>query len=257
MPRSVLRGGLTEIDKYMDVIRVSIPTTDGEILQGQVLRDPTFTGKRPVILVLHGWTSRMARYPERVKPLVDMGYIAVLFDMRGHGETGNDPSKYSRKDHLDDCLAAFDFIKQVPNTDKNDISVFGSSYGGYLACLLTSKRPVRRLVLKAPAQYPDGTFEEIKSIGRPKGVEQYRLEHHTKADNVALKAMSQYRGNLLLMECEKDEEVPKQVMDDYRSVITTEYDDVLLRGADHACKLPGTNQMMIDAMTRWFQKRHG
>lgn len=238
----------------MDVTRISIPTVDGEVLKGKTLRDSRFTGKRPVVIVLHGWTSSMDRYPERVGPLVEMGYIALLFDMRGHGETGNDPSKYSRKDHLDDCLAAFDFIKQVPNTDKNDISVFGSSYGGYLACLLTSKRPVRRLVLKAPAQYPDETFESPKPVARAQSVEQYRLEHHTLDDNIALKAIREFAGDLLFMECEKDEEVPKQVMDDYRSAITTKYDKVLLKGADHACHLPGTNQMMIDAMATWFKK---
>lgn len=237
----------------METTRVSILTADGEILKGMVLRDPTFTEKRPIILVLHGWTSSMARYPERVEPLVKMGYIALLFDMRGHGETGSDPTRFSRKDHLDDCLATYDFIKEIP-ADPSDVAVFGSSYGGYLACLLASKRPVRRLVLKAPAQYPDETFESPKPIARAQSVEQYRLEPHTKNDNMALKSISGYTGDLLFIECEKDEQVPKQVMDDYRSTITTKYDYVLLKSADHACRVPGSNEAMIAAMKKWFQK---
>lgn len=240
--------------KRMDTTRVSIPTTNGEILRAMALRDATYTEKRPVVLVLHGWTSRMSRYPERVKPLVEMGYIAVLFDMRGHGETGGDLSKYSRRDHLNDCLAAYDFIKQIKHADKSSVAVFGSSYGGYLASIVTSKRPVHHLVLKAPAQYPDESFEIPTAQVREKGVEVYRLQHHTKDDNMALKAISKYSGDLLFIGCEKDEQVPKQVMDDYRSTITTKYDYVLLKSADHACRVPGSNEAMIAAMKKWFQK---
>jgi pimeloyl-ACP methyl ester carboxylesterase len=196
----------------------------------------------------------MTRYTERVKPLVEMGYIALLFDMRGHGETGGDLNKYSCRDHLNDCLAAYDFIKHIENVDIHNVSVLGSSYGGYLATLLTSKRPVHHLVLKAPAQYPDDSFETPTVLVREKGIEAYRFQHHTKSDNMALRAISEYDGDLLFIECEKDEQVPKQVMDDYRSVIMTRYDYELLLGADHACRTPGSNEAMIAVMETWFQK---
>lgn len=55
------------------------------------------------------------------------------------------------------------------------------------------------------------------------------------------------------MACELDQEVPKQVMDDYREAISIKYDYELLKGADHACKLPGTEKLMIDTIDNWYK----
>ena len=141
----------------------------------------------------------------------------------------------------------------MENVDKNNISVFGSSYGGYQATLLTARRPVHHLVLKAPAQYSDELFE-VPDTQRDEQTTQYRLQPHSPDDNMALKAIRDFNGDILFIESEKDEQVPKQVMDDYRKAITVKYEYELLIGADHACKIPGTEQAYIDAMTRWFKK---
>lgn len=71
---------------------------------------------------------------------------------------------------------------------------------------------------------------------------------------MALKAINNFKGNILFIECEKDEQVPKQVVNDYRDVISVDYDYELVVGADHACHNPGSNQAMIDVMTKWFKK---
>lgn len=237
----------------MEVTKVKIPTADNEQLLAMILRQGGFKGKRPVILAIHGWTSEMARYPERIAPLIEMGWIGVLFDMRGHGETGGELRTLSAKDHHGDCLAAYDYIKNIEDADTENIAVFGSSYGGYQACLLAAERPVKHLILKAPAQYDDALFNLPDKQRSPETTE-YRLYHHTAQDNQALRAISDFRGNILFIECEKDEQVPKRVINDYRDAIATNYDYELLIGADHACHIPGSNQAMIDVMTKWFRK---
>jgi hypothetical protein len=236
--------------------RVTIKTTKGEVLKGMVLGKKAESGKQPVILVIHGWTSSMSRYPQRLAPALEKGYVCVFFDMRGHGETGGDLSQYSRKDHFDDCVAAYDFMIKLPNIDLDNIFVFGSSYGGYMASLLSEKRPVHNLILKAPAQYPDEGWEEPKLSQEKDQVGGYRLQHHTPEDNMALKAISKYQGRLLFLECEMDEQVPKQVMNDYREFITTKYDYELLEGSDHACNLAGMNEKFIERMGTWLIKMY-
>ncbi len=236
--------------------RVTIKTTKGEVLKGMVLGKKEKSGKQPAILVIHGWTSQMARYPERLAPALEQGYVCVFFDMRGHGETGGDLSNYSREDHFNDCLAAYDFMIKLPMVDTENISVFGSSYGGYMASILSEKRTVHNLILKAPAQYPDEGWQEPKLSQVKDQVGGYRLEHHTTQDNMALKAINLHVGRLLIIECENDEQVPKQVMDDYREFISTEYDYELLEGSDHACKLPGMNDLFIERMGDWLIKLH-
>lgn len=234
--------------------RVTIKTTKDEVLKGMVLGKRMESGKQPVILVIHGWTSSMSRYPQRLAPALEQGYVCVFFDMRGHGETGGDLSQYSRKDHFDDCMAAYDFMIKLPNIDLDNIFVFGSSYGGYMASLLSEKRHVYNLILKAPAQYPDEGWEEPKLSQEKDQVGGYRLKHHTPEDNMALKAISKYQGRLLFLECEMDEQVPKQVMSDYREFITTKYDYELLEGSDHTCNLAGMNEKFIARMGAWLTK---
>lgn len=237
----------------MKITKVKIPTANNKQLAAMILRRERFTGKKPVILVIHGWTSEMARYPERITPLIKNGWIGILFDMRGHGETGGELRTLSAKDHHDDCLAAYDYLKNIEDADTENIAVFGSSYGGYQACLLTAKRPVKNLILKAPAQYDDDLFEIPDKQHSPETTE-YRLRHHTPWDNTALKAINNFKGNILFIECEKDEQLAKQVVNDYRDAITINYDYELLIGADHACHNPGSNKAMIDAMVKWFRK---
>lgn len=237
----------------MTTQKIMINSAKGIKLAGLVLTNDKFTGKRPVVLVIHGWTSAMNRYPKRVAPLVEQGYTCLLFDMRGHGETGGELTTLSAQDHHEDCLAAYDYMLSMDNLDSNNISVFGSSYGGYQAALLTSKRTVHHLVLKAPAQYDDELFE-VPDTQRGEHTDNYRLQHHTPSDNMALKAINNFKGNILFIESEKDEQVPKQVMDDYREAITVKYDYELLIGADHACNVPGTEQKYIDAMAKWFER---
>ncbi len=236
--------------------KVTVKTTKSETLKGMVLGKKAESVKQPVILVIHGWTSSMSRYPDRLAPALEKGYVCVFFDMRGHGETGGDLSNYSRQDHFNDCLAAYDFMVKLPMVDLENIFVFGSSYGGYMASLLSEKRPVHNLILKAPAQYSDEVWEESRLSQEKDAVGSYRLQHHTPEDNMALKAISKYQGKLLFIECENDEQVPKQVLNDYREFIPTKYDYELLEGSDHACKLPGMNEKFIERMGKWLIKMY-
>ena len=52
-------------------------------------------------------------------------------------------------------LAAYDVLAASRRSTTPSIAVVGSSYGGYLAAILTSLRPVRWLALRVPALYKD------------------------------------------------------------------------------------------------------
>ena len=49
------------------------------------------------------------------------------------------------EDNLRDALAAYDTLVGYQAVDKKAIAVVGSSYGGYLAAILSSLRPVRTI----------------------------------------------------------------------------------------------------------------
>lgn len=236
----------------MKTQNIKIPTKNGE-LNGLVLSNPSFDGKRPAFLVIHGWTSAMDRYPSRVKNIVNMGYVAVLFDMRGHGKTGGELDLLSPHDHLDDCLAAYDYMANLDNIDPNNISVFGSSYGGYMASLLSAERKVDHMVLNVPADYPDDIFDTPK-MQESEHTDEYRKKELSPNEAKALKAISNFSGDLLLIEAEFDEQVNPQVMKNYRNAAKDGYDYELIKGADHSMKNPGVNEARIKVMTEWFER---
>lgn len=231
---------------------VKITTKNDYSLQARILKSETHQGKRPAILVIHGWTSQMKRYASRVQPMVDMGFTVVMFDLRGHGETGGDLADYSISDHLDDCRAAYDFMVELDDIDMSNISVIGSSYGGYLATILSAEREVHHLMLSVPALYPDDVFDvSDKQVG-PHTTE-YRKHPHSEDDNKALAAIHTFSGDLFLLEVEHDEQVNPQVMKNYRATAKPGYQYAMIKGANHAMKNPGADEKRIQIWKEWFE----
>lgn len=218
-----------------------------------VLSNPDFSGKRPALLVIHGWTSAMKKYPSRVEGIVEMGYVAVLFDLRGHGETGGELESLTIHDHLDDCLAAYDYMVELENVDSGQIAVFGSSYGGYLASLLSAERRIDHMVLNVPADYPDDIFDQPK-LQRSHHTDVYRSQPHTPADDRAFAAVHEFTGDLLLIEAELDEQIHPQVMKNYRAAAQPNHDYALIKGADHSMRNQGANEARVKVLNEWFGK---
>ena len=64
----------------------------------------------------------------------------------------------------------------------------GSSYGGYLAAILTSLRPVRWLALRVPALYKDADWAMPKGQLKREELDAYRRSAVPPEENRALAA---------------------------------------------------------------------
>ena len=62
---------------------------------------------------------------------------------------------------MDDVLAAYDYLSSIDGVDSKNVSAVGSSFGGYLATILSAKRKVRNLALRVPADYPNEAFYRV------------------------------------------------------------------------------------------------
>src|SRR6476661_7806680 len=69
--------------------------------------------------------------------------------VHGWGGSHDEYDLVTREDNLHDVIAAYDRLVAQPAVDDKAIAVVGSSYGGYLAAILTSRRRVRWLGLRA------------------------------------------------------------------------------------------------------------
>ena len=209
-------------------------TVEDEHIAGTLVTPGTLV---PGILFVHGWGGSQQQYLARAREVAALGCICLTFDLRGHVRTHHYKDTVSREDNLQDVVAAYDVLAAQPGVDTSAIAVVGSSYGGYLAAILTSLRPVRWLALRVPALYKDEDWDLPKGkLKQQQALEKYRLQPVRAEESVALKACAAFGGDVLLVESEHDSTVPHQVVLNYRDACATAHSLTyrVIQGADHS-----------------------
>jgi len=230
-------------------------SVDGQKIAGTLIYPEEKKEKYPAMMFVHGWMSSEKGYIERAKPIADLGYVCLTFSLRGHGESEGKLNSFSRYDHLRDCISAYDFLSGQKYINKDTIHVSGSSYGGYLASMLTTKRNIASLALKAPALYPDENFEipTLKLIRN--NIMIYRQKDLKFDENLALSAIHNYPNKIFLIECEKDDDIPKATINNYLSAANkTNIQHIVIPESDHRSSKPEWNRFFIDQLVEWFKK---
>lgn len=114
---------------------------DGREISGLIQRPPAkFTGKRPVLIEIHGGPEAQATlaFNGRYNYIVnELGVAFIEPNVRGSTGFGKtfhqlDNGKL-REDSVKDIGALLDWIAQQPDLDASRVVVQGGSYGGYMA----------------------------------------------------------------------------------------------------------------------------
>src|SRR6185503_13082447 len=104
---------------------------------------------------VQGWCSGQEQYLARAREIAALGCVCLTFEPRGVARGDPEHETVTREENLRDILAAYDLLAGQRAVDASAIGVVGSSYGGYLAAVLSSLRPVKWLALRVPALYKD------------------------------------------------------------------------------------------------------
>lgn len=229
---------------------IDIPV-DGQHIEGTLVGPDTMI---PGVLLVHGWDGSQDQYIARAHEIATLGCICLTFDLRGHVRHHSQRDSVSREDNLRDVLAAYDVLVGHPAVDPNAIALVGSSYGGYLAAIVTSLRRVRWLALRVPALYPDEEWDTPKrKLNREKLVA-YRHSSVQPETNRALAACAAFRGDVLLVESEHDTMVPHPVFANYmaasRQVQSLTYR--MISGADHGLSEKPWQQTYTSLLVNWM-----
>ncbi|OGB25556.1 MAG: permease [Burkholderiales bacterium RIFCSPLOWO2_02_FULL_57_36] len=209
----------------------------------------------PGVLLVHGWGGSQQQYLARAREIAALGCVCLTFDLRGHADTQGQNETVSRKDNLDDVLAAYDILAGQPNVDPNAIAVVGSSYGGYLAAILTGNRAVKWLALRVPALYMDGNWEAPKrQLHKDQDLVGYRNSLIPSADNIALRACSEFKGDVLIVESECDQTVPHSVITNYREACggARSLTYRVIEGADHGLTQDWAQRAYTSVLVNWI-----
>ena len=232
---------------------------DGLTLKGNLFYPEKIKEKNPSILFIHGWTSEKTRSYQYAEALIKLGYIVMLFDMRCHGISEGNINIATPKEFLNDCIAAYDYFSQVKGVDKDNISIVGSSFGGYLSSILTAKRKIKNLVLRVPADYTNDAFEKPKmgNAGKNPEIFKWRLIPKKYSETFALQALHDFYGNVLIIESEKDTIVPHQIIQNYAVAVKdkSKLDHIVMKGVSHSIKPGPFKDKVTQILVAWFKNK--
>lgn len=149
---------------------------DGKTISGVMYRPPAkFTGRRPVIVNIHGGPNDARERPRFQGRsgyfLNELGIAIVYPNVRGSFGFGRTFEKLddgrAREDAVRDIGALLDWIAQQPGLDAGRVMVTGASYGGYMTYAVAARYPERiRCAFAAAAISNFVTYLEHTEPGR-------------------------------------------------------------------------------------------
>lgn len=228
---------------------------------GQHLRANVIAGCRDAMasgagaLFVHGWDSDHTHYDDLAEEVAAWGYTCLTFDLRGHGHDTGEKEKVSRADNLNDVLAAFDALAGWARVNPQRIVLIGTSYGGYLASIVTALRQVHAVALRVPALYPDALWTTPKSALCRNMLIDYRSIGHKPGANRALRACEMFDGDVLVVASGKDEILAPPTVQSFVDAFTNarSLNANTIAEADHALTDPACQNQYADLLTRWLR----
>ena len=238
---------MTVRDESVDI------AVDNQIICGTLFSPPRVIGS---VLFAHGWGGSQQQYRERAYAVAELGFLCLTFDLRGHARHEDQRKTVSRAANLRDLLAAYDLLASRPGSNPAAIGLVGSSYGAYLAAILTSLRAVRWLALRAPALYKDANWELPKiELHLDPDFADYRRRAVPAQENQALQACAAFRGDVLIVESELDQTVPHQVIENYFAACKSarSLTRQLVKGADHGLSTEAWQRQSTAYLITWLK----
>lgn len=233
---------------------IEIPVEGDGRLAGTLVTPTTLI---PGVLFVHGWGGSQEQYLARARQIAALGCVCLTFDLGGHGDTEPLQQTVSRESNLRDLLAAYDLLARQRNVDPDGIAVVGSSYGGYLAAILSAMRPVKWLALRVPALYIDSGWEVPKlQLHQEQDLESYRQRFVQASENRALRACSAFQGDVLVVESECDHLIPHPVISSYLEAFTRARSLTyrVIPGADHGLTREGWQRAYTTLLLHWLSE---
>lgn len=223
---------------------------ENEHIAGTFLSPPT---KLPGVLFVHGWGGSQERDLARARGIAGLGCICLSFDLRGHAQTRAQQQTVTRQQNLRDLLCAYDLLSEHPNIDTSAIAVVGTSYGGYLAAILTALRPVRWLAMRVPALYRDEDWALPKRQLDREILDRLRRSRVRPEENRALAACAAFEGDVLIVESEHDSFVPHETIMSYRAAFqrTHSLTHRVIGGADHGLSQARCQHAYTSILVNW------
>ncbi|MFT4083221.1 MAG: alpha/beta fold hydrolase [Nocardioides sp.] len=233
----------------MESTRITIESPAGTMLG--YLHSPVGPSRAAGVLFLHGWTSDAeSGYGDLPEQMAGRGFTALAVDLPGHGGSGGDRGALDYQAFVDAAIAAYDTL--AAQSANPDITIVGTSLGGYLAARLAADRSVTRLILWVPTDFSDEltrSGQTFQGSSLTDDALAWRSAPHTPDDSAALAAFGAFEGRSLIIEAMNDELVPHQTIANYLAV-ASDADHVQLARTRHRIRRDPHKFSLAAALTR-------
>lgn len=225
----------------------------------------------PIVIMAHGFTTTRNNSTNTtlVPRLADLGIATLRFDFFGHGESTGDFAESTLTKGKQDILACINYVRTKLAYD--NVSLFGSSYGGNTAIMAASEvsQPLKSLFLKAPVtnwrkrddeEYNPQLLKDWKEKG-------YRMVEHSKlgetrlnygfyedeVNNNGWEAAKKITCPTLIIHGDADSVVP---IEHTRYALTLFKNAKLIElpGVDHWFAEDGAFERMVDETANFFSR---
>lgn len=187
------------------VFRVANATSEGVRLHVELFSRDGVTGQKlPTVIMAHGWGGTAAAFRRDANDLARAGYLVVLFDYRGWGESdgrlvlanpnpaagGTEPFTAQVQplrgyvdpwEQVEDWFNVIDWVAGEPTADMDHLGLRGSSYsGGHVVYVAARDRRVKAIVSQvggiAPRPDPNAATGPFAAAARERATRMARGE---------------------------------------------------------------------------------
>jgi len=196
------------------------PAADGTMLHGWFIPGEP---QRPVVLFFHGNAGNISHRVDNLYRLNHAGFSTFIFDYRGYGRSGGQPTEAGL---YADARGALAWLRQKLGTSDR-ILYFGRSLGAAVALQLAIEAPPLALILESP-------FTSVAAMGKA----HYPLLYHLlgwliSAGYANEEKIGHLRAPLLLIHGTADTIVPATMGQRLYELAPPPRQLYLIEGADH------------------------
>ncbi len=137
---------VTPADAGFDYEEITFTSNDGVALSGWYI--PSRNGA--AVILLHGNGGHRIWMIWQAEILARNGYGVLMYDLRGHGNSGGDMRALGWPD-VDDVAAALSFLQNQDDLDSQQVGIMGFSLGGQIALRAAAQMDeIRAIVADGP-----------------------------------------------------------------------------------------------------------
>ncbi len=223
----------------------------GDTLRGSLFI-PDGKGPFPAVIFFHGSGGKGEKYYEAGEKFPEKGIMAFAFNFRGCGRSEGDFKEQTYRDALDDAQSAFEVLLKQ-NVDLDRIGVAGGSFGGFIAAMLCLRLRIKSLVLLGPSAHKESLLKKIFRDDIDDEVK-YFLVRNNWIGSEAFTNIANFKGPLLVIKSERDENVPGEIPDKYfkDAVSFSKKELKIIVGADHRLSEQKWKDDFFDLILSWF-----